>query len=99
LISAIGSAFINDLFCFFRFIGGIGVEASSTAPTYISDRSARIEGSGSILSIQYCLGILVAFLSNYLLKDIGENSWRWMVEAFPSDIYNCSFMLKSKMVV
>jgi sugar porter (SP) family MFS transporter len=34
-------------------------------------------------------GILVAFLSNYLLARIGENAWRWMlgVMAAPSIIY------------
>jgi hypothetical protein len=42
------------------------------------------------------LGILVAFLSNYLLKDIGENSWRWMVEAFPSMIYITVRLFKVK---
>ena len=31
----------------------------------------------------------MAFLSNYLLNDVGENSWRWMmgVQAIPSIIY------------
>jgi sugar porter (SP) family MFS transporter len=34
-------------------------------------------------------GILIAFLSNYMLSGIGENDWRWMmgVEAFPAMIY------------
>lgn len=34
-------------------------------------------------------GILIAFLSNSLLGDIGENSWRWMlgVLAFPSLLF------------
>ena len=34
-------------------------------------------------------GILIAFLSNYLLNNVGENAWRWMigVEAFPAAIY------------
>ena len=31
-------------------------------------------------------GILMAYLSNYLLKDIGPDAWRWMlgVQAVPS---------------
>ncbi|MBP6795050.1 MAG: MFS transporter, partial [Saprospiraceae bacterium] len=35
------------------------------------------------------LGILVAFLSNYLLKDFGTEPWRWMVgaEALPALFY------------
>jgi sugar porter (SP) family MFS transporter len=34
-------------------------------------------------------GILIAFLSNYLLEDLGENAWRWMlgVMAIPSLAY------------
>jgi len=31
-------------------------------------------------------GIIIAYLSNALLADVGENAWRWMlgVAAFPS---------------
>jgi sugar porter (SP) family MFS transporter len=34
-------------------------------------------------------GILIAFFSNYMLNDIGENAWRWMVgiEALPALAY------------
>ena len=34
-------------------------------------------------------GILIAFLSNYLLSNVGENAWRWMIgiEAFPAALY------------
>jgi sugar porter (SP) family MFS transporter len=34
-------------------------------------------------------GILIAFLSNYLLSGIGENDWRWMIgiEALPAICY------------
>ena len=39
-------------------------------------------------------GILVAFLSNFLLNGISENDWRWMVgvEAFPALIYTAFAM-------
>ncbi|MGO4822423.1 MULTISPECIES: sugar porter family MFS transporter [unclassified Flavobacterium] len=94
LVSAIGSAFANDpiVFAVFRFIGGIGVGASTiTAPTYISEIAPAKDRGKLVAFYQFniVLGILVAFLSNYLLKDIGENSWRWMmgVEAFPAIIY------------
>jgi MFS transporter, SP family, arabinose:H+ symporter len=32
---------------------------------------------------------LIAYLSNYVLKDVGENAWRWMlgVQAFPSAFF------------
>ena len=94
LVSAIGSAFANDpiVFAVFRFIGGIGVGASTiAAPTYISEIAPAKDRGKLVAFYQFniVLGILVAFLSNYLLKDIGENSWRWMmgVEAFPAIIY------------
>jgi Na+/melibiose symporter-like transporter len=34
-------------------------------------------------------GILMAFVSNYFLKDSGENAWRWMlgIQVIPSVIY------------
>lgn len=94
LVSAVGSAFANDpiVFAVFRFIGGIGVGASTiAAPTYISEIAPAKDRGKLVAFYQFniVLGILVAFLSNYLLKDIGENSWRWMmgVEAFPAIIY------------
>lgn len=92
--SAIGSAFANDPFVFaaFRFIGGLGVGASTiAAPAYISE-IAPAKNRGKLVAFyqfNIVLGILLAFLSNYLLSDFGENSWRWMmgVQAIPSFIY------------
>src|SRR3970282_143519 len=94
LFSAIGSAFANDPFVFaaFRFMGGLGVGASTiAAPAYISEIApAKERGKlGAFYQFNIVLGILMAFLSNYLLSDVGENSWRWMmgVQAIPSIIY------------
>lgn len=94
LISALGSAFANNPFVFaaFRFIGGLGVGASTiAAPAYISEIAPAKDRGKLVAFYQFniVLGILVAFLSNYLLKDLGENSWRWMmgVQAIPSFIY------------
>jgi sugar porter (SP) family MFS transporter len=93
-ISALGSAFANDPFVFaaFRFIGGLGVGASTiAAPAYISEIAPAKDRGRLVAFYQFniVLGILMAFLSNYLLKDVGENSWRWMmgVQAIPSVIY------------
>ncbi len=93
-VSAIGSAFSNDpfTFAFFRFLGGLGVGASTiAAPAYISE-IAPAKNRGKLVGLyQFMLvfGILIAFVSNYLLSGIGENDWRWMVgiEAFPALIY------------
>ena len=56
-LSAIGSALSNDpvTFGIFRFLGGIGIGASTVAaPTYISE-IAPARQRGRSLSIQYCL--------------------------------------------
>lgn len=94
LFSALGSAFANNPFVFaaFRFIGGLGVGASTiAAPAYISEIAPAKDRGKLVAFYQFNIvfGILMAFLSNYLLKDVGENSWRWMmgVQAFPSVIY------------
>lgn len=93
-LSAIGSAFANDpvTFGIFRFIGGLGIGASTVAaPAYISE-IAPAKNRGRLVGFyQFMLvfGILVAFISNYALNGLGENDWRWMVgvEAFPAIIY------------
>ena len=94
LISAVGSALVNDpySFAFFRFLGGIGVGISTiAAPAYVSEISPAKNRGKLVALYQFniVLGILIAFLSNYLLRNVGENAWRWMigVEAFPAFIY------------
>ncbi len=94
IISALGSALVNDpvSFALFRFIGGLGVGASTiAAPTYVSEIAPQ-KYRGRLVSLyqfNIVLGILVAFLSNYLLRNTGEEPWRWMmgVEAIPAFIY------------
>ena len=93
-VSAIGSALANDpyVFAFARFIGGIGVGASTiAAPAYISEIAPAKDRGRLVALYQFNIvfGILVAFFSNYLLSGIGENSWRWMVgvEAIPAVLY------------
>ena len=96
LLSALGSAFAPDpfLFSFFRFIGGLGVGASSVAaPIYISEISSSKNRGKLVALYQFNIvfGIFIAFISNYLLKGIGgDNDWRWMlgVEAVPALIYS-----------
>lgn len=93
-ISALGSALAHDpyTFAFFRFIGGLGVGASTiAAPAFISE-IAPAQKRGRLVSLyQFSIvfGVLIAFLSNYLLSSIGEHAWRWMVgiEALPAFIY------------
>ncbi|RZV55681.1 MAG: MFS transporter, partial [Flavobacteriaceae bacterium] len=94
-ISAMGSAVSPDpyIFSFFRFIGGLGVGASSVAaPIYISEISAsKYRGRlTAMYQFNIVFGIFLAFISNYLLKGFdGANDWRWMlgVECIPALIY------------
>jgi sugar porter (SP) family MFS transporter len=90
-ISALGSAIATDwyVFLFYRFIGGLGVGASSVAgPMYISEISPpKMRGRlVALFQFNVVLGILIAYLSNYLIEGSGEQAWRWMmgVEAFPA---------------
>ncbi|MFK8162240.1 MAG: sugar porter family MFS transporter [Lewinella sp.] len=93
-VSAVGSGMANDpwIFAAFRFIGGLGVGASTiAAPAYISEIAPANDRGKLVALYQFNIvfGILVAFLSNYLLSGLGENAWRWMigVEAIPAFIY------------
>lgn len=98
-VSAIGSALVSDpfSFAFFRFIGGIGIGISTiVSPSYIAEISpAKKRGSlVALYQFNIVFGILMAFVSNYFLKDIGENAWRWMMgmEAIPAFIYTLLVM-------
>ncbi len=95
LISAIGSGLANDpyMFSLFRFLGGIGVGASSVAaPIYISE-IAPADQRGRLVAIyqfNIVFGIFIAFFSNYLIGAfMGDTAWRWMlgIEALPALIY------------
>ena len=93
-VSALGSALANDpvTFAIFRFIGGLGVGASTVAaPAYISE-IAPAKNRGKLVGMyqfNIVFGILIAFFSNYLLSGIGDNAWRWMVgvEGLPAFLY------------
>jgi sugar porter (SP) family MFS transporter len=90
LVTALSSAWLP--FVAFRFLGGIAVGASSVVgPMYISEISPAHRRGRLVALFQFNVvtGILLAFLSNYLLFGISEDSWRWMlgVQAFPALIY------------
>lgn len=94
LVSALGSALATDPYTFsiFRFIGGLGVGASTIAvPAYISEISPAKQRGRLVILYQFLLvfGILVAYLSNYLVSLADWGSWRWMLglEAVPAFIY------------
>jgi sugar porter (SP) family MFS transporter len=83
-LSAGGSALANNVesFILFRFLGGLAVGASSVvAPMYISEISpAFMRGRMTALfQFNVIFGILIAYISNYALRNLGPDAWRWML--------------------
>ncbi len=94
LLASLGTALAPNwsIFLIFRFLGGLGVGASSVAaPMYITEISpAKSRGKlVGLFQFNIVLGILVAYLSNFLLSDMGTEPWRWMlgIQALPSVIF------------
>lgn len=94
LVSALGSALATDPYTFsvMRFIGGVGVGISSiAAPAYISEIApAKYRGRlVALYQFQIVFGILIAFLSNYLISGMSISDWRWMlgIETVPAIVF------------
>ena len=75
----------------FRFIGGLGIGGSSVlGPVYIAELApAKWRGRMvGLFQINVVVGILLAYLSNYLISllNLGLQQWRWQlgVAAIPS---------------
>ena len=95
LVSALGTALAHEWWFFltFRFWGGVGVGVSSiVAPLYITEIAPPSKRGRLVATFQFNIvfGILMAYLSNYLLSGIDPaQSWRWMLgmQAFPSILF------------
>jgi SP family arabinose:H+ symporter-like MFS transporter len=71
-------------FVLFRFIGGLGIGASSVlGPVYIAELSPAKWRGRLVGAFQFNIvfGILLAYTSNYLitLLHLGASEWRWQV--------------------
>ncbi len=89
---ATGFSYRFDLFVAFRILGGVAVGmAAVISPMYISEISpAHVRGRlVSLYQLAITLGILLAFMSNFLLADSGADAWRWMfsVQAIPAMLF------------
>ena len=104
LLSSLGSAWSPDVFIFmaFRFIGGLCIGASSVvSPLYISEIAPAAKRGLLVALFQFNIvfGILVAYVSNYLLQRPDSlNDWRWMlgIVAIPSLIFTVLTLLISE---
>src|SRR5271169_5177386 len=96
LISALGCAFAFDWYSFVgaRFIGGLGIGASSVlGPMYIAEIAppklrGRLVG---FFQFNIVFGILLAYFSNYELGTMGfgDAEWRWKmgIAALPALLF------------
>ena len=69
------------LFICFRMLSGVAVGAAAlVCPMYVAEISpAPMRGRMvSFYQLSIVIGILLAYLSNYLLLNTGGNNWRWM---------------------
>lgn len=84
IVSALGCASSNSLvmLTFFRVLTGITVGAISVVgPMYISE-VAPAKKRGTLVSfnqLAITIGILLAYFLDYLLIDLGDQSWRYML--------------------
>lgn len=86
VVSAAGCAFAWDWHSFlvFRFIGGLGIGASSVlGPVYIAELSpAKWRGRFvALFQFNVVFGIMLAYMSNYAIRTmgLGASEWRWQV--------------------
>lgn len=95
LVSAAGSALAQDVvqLSLARFIGGLGVGASSVvAPLYITEMAPAKYRGQLVAAFQFNLvvGILVAYFSNFAVDAAGQGTnWRLMlgVEVLPAVLF------------
>lgn len=95
-LSAIGCAFAWNwnILMVARFIGGLGIGGSSVlGPVYIAELApAKLRGRMvGLFQINIVVGILLAYLSNYVIttRNLGALQWRWEfgVAIFPSALF------------
>jgi sugar porter (SP) family MFS transporter len=101
LLSALGCAlaFSWESFLLARFLGGLGIGASSVlGPMYIAeiappDKRGRLVG---FFQFNIVFGILLAYFSNYLVgtMGLGDAEWRWKlgIPAIPAALFSAMLL-------
>lgn len=96
LISALGCAFAFNWYAFViaRFIGGLGIGASSVlGPMYIAEIAPPAKRGRLVGFFQFNIvfGILLAYFSNYVVGTMGfgDAEWRWKlgIPAIPAAVF------------
>jgi sugar porter (SP) family MFS transporter len=86
VVSAVGCGLAWNWYSFmlFRFVGGLGIGASSVlGPVYIAEL-APAKWRGRLVAafqLNVVFGIMVAYTSNYVIRTmhLGATEWRWQV--------------------
>ena len=86
LVSSLGASLPRNLaqFTIARLLGGFAVGMESMlAPLYVAEISPpRIRGRLVALNqLTIVIGLLLAYLTSWLLSGLGDQSWRWMFAA------------------
>jgi sugar porter (SP) family MFS transporter len=101
LLSALGCALAFDWYSFLlaRFIGGLGIGASSVlGPMYIAeiapaDKRGRLVG---FFQFNIVFGILLAYFSNYIVGTMGfgDAEWRWKlgIPGIPAALFSAMLL-------
>jgi MFS transporter, SP family, arabinose:H+ symporter len=82
-ITSVATALAWDFTSFLvaRFLGGLAVGAVSLiSPLYVAEVApASVRGRlGALYQMSIVTGILVSYCINYLMRDFGDDNWRWM---------------------
>ena len=92
-LSSLGTGLAHNWYILiaFRFLGGVAIGAASVVtPIYIAEVSpARFGGRLVAMNqLNIVLGILIAFLSNYVIAQAlpPETAWRWMFPVVASAV-------------
>ena len=93
-LTGVGTGWASSFTVFvgFRMLSGVAVGAAAlVCPMYVAEISpASMRGRMvSFYQLSIVIGILLAYLSNYLLLGSGENNWRWMFssQSVPSVLF------------
>lgn len=84
LASSVGCATADNIrvFIISRFIGGLAIGGASVlCPVYISEISPPKHRGvlASTFQLAIVVGILFSLITNYLLLNMGDQNWRWML--------------------
>jgi sugar porter (SP) family MFS transporter len=83
-VSSVGCGLASSISMFitFRFIGGLAIGGASVlCPVYISEISPPKHRGvlAGTFQLAIVVGILLSLISNYMLLNIGDQNWRWML--------------------